>query len=230
MISRTLVQPVLLAAAALALMLAGEACSAQPMTDRDFTLLTFPTADGGEIEGALFSKSAGRVVILFHGQVFNKESWFEFARILNAAGVDAFCVDFRGYGRSSAPSARDFPADVRGAIEAMRARGYRKIGLLGGSLGGAAILGALGPETPPEVDRVAILAGFGPGIASPTVDKLFVAAEGDPAFDRLREAFEKSTEPRRLEILEGNLHAQHLFKGDQAARLTAILKDFFTRP
>src|SRR5690606_30484448 len=97
-------------------------------------------------------------------------------------------------------------------------------------LGGAAILTALGPGIPAEVDRVAILAGFGPGLASDSVDKLFIVAEGDPVFDRLREAFEKSSEPGRLEILDGDLHAQHLFKGDQAARLTQILKDFFAQP
>ena len=66
--------------------------------DAKFTEVNFKTSDNGNIYGSLFGKGE-KGVILAHGKVFNKESWYEFAEVLTENGFQALSFDFRGYGK-----------------------------------------------------------------------------------------------------------------------------------
>ncbi len=59
-------------------------------------------------------------------------------------------------------------------------------------------------------------------------DKLFIVSEGDRLSDSVRSQFQKAPEPKRLEILKGSAHAQHIFKTDQAEKLEKLIVDFLT--
>lgn len=188
---------------------------------------TYPTQDGGAIEGAYFAADGERVVLLCHGSVFNKESWYPLARQLHASGIASFAIDFRGYGNSKAPDRVRLDLDVTGAVDWLKSRGFRKIGIVGGSMGGMAVLTALASATSPEVDRVAILSAHGSPLASDRLQKLFVVSKDESSFDRIRQTWEKSALPRHFKVFPGSAHAQHLFAGPDGPELTALLIQFF---
>jgi dienelactone hydrolase len=192
-----------------------------------FRIETFRTSDGGLIEGAFYSGHHDRVVLLCHGRVFNKESWDAFARSLQKVGIDAFAIDFRGYGNSTGPDPNALDRDVAGAIDHLIAKGYQRIGVIGASMGGQAMLTALANESPPEVDRVVVLAAVGPGLRSEKIDKLFIVARRDPVHARVLETFAESVSPKHVEIFNGDAHAQHLFKSGKRRSFNETLLRFF---
>ena len=66
-----------------------------------YELLNFGTEDGGKIEASFFTAGNTRAVILAHGAIFNKESWYFLAEAFQRKGVSALSIDFRGYGNST---------------------------------------------------------------------------------------------------------------------------------
>lgn len=227
--SGSLVQPALVLAILLAMTVAGLVRHGGTDVDPAFQIETFRTSDDGLIEGALYSGPHESVVILCHGQVFDKESWSELALNFQKAGIDAFAIDFRGYGNSRGPTPGALDLDVLGAVEHLAGRGYDSIGVLGGSMGGRAVLEALARPSAAGVDRVAILAATGPGITSETIDKLFVVSRRDPLYNGVIETFEGSQDPKELKVIEGSAHAQHIFGGPHRGELTDVLIAFFKR-
>ncbi|HCR28721.1 MAG TPA: hypothetical protein DIV79_01725 [Opitutae bacterium] len=59
-------------------------------------------------------------------------------------------------------------------------------------------------------------------------NKLFVVSEGDYFAKSTREQFEKAPGSKRLEILPGDAHAQHIFKTNQGDVLTKLIMDFLS--
>ncbi len=227
--SRSIVQILLLIAVVVGLTLLGLMRDGRDEKEVPFRLETFRTRDGGLIEGALYSGHHRRVVLLCHGQVFNKESWHGFALALQHQGIDAFAIDFRGHGNSTGPSIKAKDQDVTGAIDHLVSKGYANIGIVGASIGGNATLEALSNNPPSQVDRVAILAASGPGLRSESIDKLFLVAKEDPIHERVLETYANSTPPRNLEVFDGKAHAQHLFRGHNHDLLEQTLIRFFKR-
>lgn len=189
----------------------------------------FRTADGGTIEGSLFPAGKTLAVVMAHGAVFNKESWYPQARRLQQAGVTALPFDFRGYGKSTAPDDAHLYQDVLGAVAFLEHEGYQHIALVGGSMGGAAVLKALaeGAGDDPQVTRAMLLApAGGEPVASTRIHKLFVVSEGDGLRSTVQSLYERSADPKRLEILPGSAHAQHIFGGPEAGHLTDLMLQF----
>ena len=57
---------------------------------------------------------------------------------------------------------------------------------------------------------------------------LFVVSEGERLRDSVRRDFESAPDPKRLEVLPGDAHAQQVFKTDQGERLTRLIVEFLT--
>ncbi|MGA7802116.1 MAG: alpha/beta fold hydrolase [Gammaproteobacteria bacterium] len=187
----------------------------------------FRTADGGTIDGTLFPAGKALAVVLAHGAVFDKESWYPQARRLQQSGVTALPFDFRGYGNSSAPDNGHLYQDVLGAVAYLEQQGYAHIALVGGSMGGAAVLDALARRDDPHITRVLLLApAGGQPVAGSHIDKLFIVSAGDGLRSTVQSLYDRSDEPKQLEILPGSAHAQHIFAGPEAARLTDVLLHF----
>jgi len=78
-----------------------------------------------------------------------------------AAGAKVVLVDFCGYGASTCPAGSpwesDYVAQVTAVVSGVRAKGARRITLVGASLGGTVALGAAGPT---RADAVVDLSGF----------------------------------------------------------------------
>ena len=52
---------------------------------------------------------------------------------------------------------------------------------------------------------------------------IYIAARHEPGIDTIRRQYELAPEPKRLELLDGSAHAQHVFKTEQADRLTELI-------
>jgi len=187
--------------------------------------VSFPTGDGGEIHGLLYGSGA-HCVILAHGRVFNKESWALLAPRLAEAGLQVLAIDFRGYGLSKPGSEREklYP-DVVGAMSYLKAEGETQISLVGASMGGGVAARVAVQVEPGEIDRLILLAPA----PIPKADQihanriLYITTEGDPSVDGTRSQYELAPEPKSLEILPGDAHAQHIFNTEQAEALIELI-------
>lgn len=185
--------------------------------------ITYPTADGGTIHGLLYGRGE-HAVLLAHGRIFNKESWAPLAEDLVRAGHRVLAIDFRGYGKSVAGSdARALDQDVLDGIRYLhREQGATRVSVLGGSMGGGASARAATRAEPGEISSLILLSAA--PINHPErlhADRiLFIASEGEAIAPQVRGQYDRAPEPKELVLLPGGAHAQHIFKTDQAGRLT----------
>jgi pimeloyl-ACP methyl ester carboxylesterase len=195
-----------------------------------YELISFGTEDGGKIEASFFSagdnKANSKAVIFAHGAIFNKESWYFLAEEFQRKGVSALSIDFRGYGNSTAGTTGEKMYDVLGAISYLKKRGVTDINVVGGSMGGVAVLLTLSNNSIPIQKAVLLAPAGGPAIDSNSTDKLFVVSENEGMFNRVMAVFESSAEPKRIKIYPGNTHAQHLFKTDVRDDLIEMIINF----
>lgn len=190
--------------------------------------VSFPTRDGGQIRAHRYGDGP-HAVVLAHGRVFDKESWQALASQLDLQGLRVLALDFRGYGRST-PGTEEGALwlDVVGAADYLRQQGAQRVFALGASMGGGAVARASVESPEGTFDKVILLA------AAPIEDPdrmragslLFVVSREERLLPRVRQQFELAPEPKRLEILEGSAHAQHVFGTDQAEALTQLIIDF----
>ena len=198
-------------------------------TQDAFKLITFKTQDGGTIEASQFEGGKDMAVVFAHGAVFNKESWYFLCKKLQSKNVTSLSIDFRGYGKSKKGSTTNMAFDILGAIDYLTAKGFKNIVLVGGSMGGAAILNALELKTNDTIRKVVLLSPAGSnGLTSSSTEKLFIVSEDEGLFARVKSAFDNSTQPKQFKIYKGSHHAQHMFKSDYAEELTSFIIDFLT--
>jgi hypothetical protein len=177
------------------------------------------TEMGIENSAAYFDGKSSQVVIFVPGAVFNKESWFFLAERLQQLNVASLSLD----GKT--------PDDVLSSIKFLKDKGFNKITLVGGSMGGAAILDALERKTDESIKKVIVLAPSGGSpIKSEKIKKLFVVAKGDRLgiYPDVKRLYKDSSEPKQIVEFEGSEHAQHLFKSTQKEKLSNLIVDFIT--
>lgn len=189
------------------------------------TEISFPTSDGGEIHAHLYG-SGSHTVVLAHGKVFDKESWRSLAEKLTDQGLKVLALDFRGYGQSTAGSEPGrLDLDVLGAVAFMESKDADEISLIGASMGGWAVGNAATQSEPRRLHKVILLA---PAPIDTPEDMqadefVYIASTGEGGIDRIRSQFTRAPEPKRLELLPGSAHAQHIFKTDQAEALAELI-------
>ena len=120
----------------------------------------FRARDGALLDGV--SVGDGDVgVVLAHEYPSDLCPWLPFARTLAGSGYRALAFDFRGSGSSPArfgAEATKYDLDVEAAAAELRRRGAKKVFLVGGSLGGAAVMAA-SPAVDPQPAGVVSLSG-----------------------------------------------------------------------
>jgi pimeloyl-ACP methyl ester carboxylesterase len=238
---RRLLLLVLLASAALAATAgarterAGSTCVSGPD-------VTFRAADGTKLIGHVFG-SGRKAVIFGHQSQGSLCEWLSYARRLARLGYTAFAIDFRGHGLSqyrTGAAANRLPLDLAAAAKFVRARGHRKVFLVGASMGGIASLVA-GTTVKPAVDGVVSVSaparfmGMNAVATAPRlrVPVLYLATELDEAagYDFSRDAQEMhaatAAADKRLEILPGARHGIGLVGGSPRAK--ALIEAFLKR-
>ena len=199
-------------------------------SQENFKLITYPTEDGGTIEASLFEGKKDLVVIFAHGAVFNKESWYFLAEKLQAKGVASLSINFRGYGNSKTGTSNNLAFDILGAIDYLKDQGYKNISLVGGSMGGAAILNALEIKTNESLKKVVLLSpAGGHAITSNSIEKLIVVSKDEGLYAKVNAIFDASANPKATKIYLGSYHAQHMFKSNYAEELTDLIVGFLNQ-
>jgi len=194
--------------------------------------VTFPSSDGGTVEGDLYG-SGTRGVVLAHGAVFDKSSWDKFAESLSSEGLQVLAINFRDYGKSLPGSdPHGLYRDVLAAIRYLRENGIRSVSIVGASMGGSAAALAAVEAPAGEIDRLALLSPV--SIDHPERMKaqsfLFVTSQDECLMPQVKEEYEAISGPKKLEVLPGNAHAQHIFASNQGEKLTKLLVQFLTAP
>jgi len=158
--------------------------------------------------------------------VFDKESWAPLVPRLVEADLQVLAIDFRGYGLSKPGShGKNLYLDIIAAVSYLKERGATRVSVLGVRMGGGAAERAATFAGPGEIDHLILLAPA--AIPKPEQIQakriLYITTEGDPSVDRIRQQYEHAPEPKSLEILPGDAHAQHIFKTDQAEALVGLI-------
>jgi alpha-beta hydrolase superfamily lysophospholipase len=193
---------------------------------------TFRAADKTRLVGHAFGRGT-TAVVLAHQLRSNMCQWLAYARRLSSKGYRVLVFDFRnhgisqhvGYGRRS----WRYAADVAAATKFVRARGARKVFLVGASMGGTAVLAA-GANLVPAVDGVVSLSaplavsGADAEAAVPRlrVPVLYLAASEDAAggfAEHARALYEATASSEKtIEIVPGAAHGVSLVTSSGRAR------------
>ena len=130
-------------------------------------------------------------------------------------------IDFRGYGESRQGSEGNaLHLDVLAAIKYLKGSGVKRVSVVGGSMGGGAAARAAVEAKPGQIDRLILLAHS--PVSHPEKlkgKKLFIVSSGDGIRKSVEQQFAAAPEPKKLLILEGNAHAQHIFRAPEAKTL-----------
>lgn len=188
----------------------------------------FKTADGGSIVAHLY-KNGGHAVILAHGAIFDKESWQPLAEHLAKNGLTVLAIDFRGYGKSTAGKQKNaLHLDILGALAYLKENGVHTVSVLGASMGGGAAARASVNAQKGDIHKLILLSPV--PIQHPEELKadeiIYLGSKDEALAARIKTQFQKAPEPKRLKLLSGSAHAQHIFKTAQAEELTALITKF----
>jgi len=195
----------------------------------DFELVHFNTEDGANIEAALFPTNSRKIIIYAHGAVFNKESWYFLAEEFQKQNIAGLSIDFRGYGNSKSGKTNDKYHDILGAINYAKINGYNNINIIGGSMGGAAVLSAL-DQNDNNIAKVVLMApAGGPAIKSLEINKLFIVSKNEGMADSIVKIYKASANPKKLKEYSGSSHAQHLFNSEQANKVKSLIISFIVK-
>jgi pimeloyl-ACP methyl ester carboxylesterase len=204
------------------------------------TTISLSTQDGGVIFADLYGTS-DKAVVLAHGGRFNKESWAQQARTLQAAGFQVLAFDFRGFGKSHGPGGSDLYTaplhlDVLAAVRYLHQNGAKTVSVIGSSMGGSAAGDASINSQSGEIDRLVLL-GAAPNLPAEKLKSpiLYIVARDDanadgPRLPKIRQQYEKSPGPKELIVLDGSAHAQFLFQTDQSERVMREILRFLSAP
>jgi pimeloyl-ACP methyl ester carboxylesterase len=185
----------------------------------------FRSANGAELAGVLLGK--GQVGVVLAHQINNDLcQWLPYARVLAKRGYRVLAFDFEGSGASGpSPGSGDPPLDqdVAAAAELLRERGASRVVLVGGSLGGTAVVTAAAGVRPP-VAGVICLSGPSEFYAMDavraasrlTVPVLFMVGAQDRGFpENAREMYAATKVPdRKLVVVPGPYHGVVLLDPD----------------
>ena len=197
----------------------------------------FRASDGALLDGA--EVGDGDVgVVLAHESPSDLCPWLPFARTLAGHGYRALAFDFRGSGASpgqyGAKATRN-DLDVVAAASELRRLGAKKVFLVGGSFGGAAVLAAA-PEVDPRPAGVISLSGepqlenalqAAPKIEAPL---LILIARNDgysSVADNRRLVQAAGSSDKRLVVYPEDWHGWDLlYHAPYKARVNALVFDF----
>jgi pimeloyl-ACP methyl ester carboxylesterase len=188
--------------------------------------LRFHSGSGVEIGGVLLGQGRGGVV-LAHESPGDLCQWMFYARVLERRGFAVLPIDLNGFGSSppapGSPVRPHWDRDVAAAAGVLRARGVRRVVLVGASLGGTSVMAAAA-EIQPRVAGLVDLSG--PAESSGLdavaaagrlrVPALYEVAEDDAYLAEVRRVY-RATPPRlrKLIVVPGAGHGVGLLRADQ---------------
>jgi predicted alpha/beta hydrolase family esterase len=204
--------------AVVAMLTGGEAYSGEePKPVLKPEVVEIKTETGIKFSAAFFDGGKDKVVVFVPGAVFDKESWFFLAERLQRLNIASLSLDGK---------TRDA---VWAAVDLLKAKGFKHILLVGGSMGGSAVLDALEARTDESISGIILLAPAGGSpVKSPEINKLFIVSKEDRLgiYSSVKALYVHSSEPKKFVEFDGSEHAQHLFKSPHKEALSTLIADF----
>jgi uncharacterized protein len=208
------------------------------------TAVTFTTDDGVELSGRVFGPADSTSgVVLAHTLSGDQTKWYAFAERLANQGFRVLTFNFRGYcpggdgGCSGGTKDVDAaPADLRSAVDYLRANGVQRVGIGGASMGGTAAL-LVASADPTGIPAVVTLSApqvlYGLEV-SPEVLQTVTGAKlglGDPAgaasaADAMAAI---SPQPVREEIVTADEHGTALLTSTSGEQVQELMEQWFGR-
>ena len=192
----------------------------------NFKDVNFGSADGGVLYGSLFGLYPD-IVILAHGKVFNKESYYDLCDVLLKNKISSLTFDFRGYGNSKPGSAgpNAYGEDIIGAVKFAQGMDFVKnITLLGSSMGGAAVLNASKLYRPSEIKAVIALSPvYVEGVDFIDVPIHYIGTEGEQFAEGIKKMYAMTKSPKTINLFRGSAHAQNIFATEAKDELISLI-------
>lgn len=190
--------------------------------------VNFKTQDNATIY-AEYQQRGNHSVLLAHGAIFDKHSWGEFEQRLLKENYSVLAIDFRGYNKSTeGENPSDLYKDILAGVRFLsNKQKIDKITVLGASMGAIAASKAAVYAKDGEIDQLILLSP--PQVYKPEKLKgqvLFIASKEENLAKGLESSFNEVPSAKKLELVKGNAHAQHIFKTKQAGVLSGIIVDF----
>lgn len=191
------------------------------------TEVTFKTTDNATIH-ANYQAKGSHAVLLAHGAIFNKESWGAFEQRLLKENFSVLAIDFRGYNQSiQGENPQALYLDIVAGVNFLRdQKGIQHVTVLGASMGGAAAVKANVSDAK-GMDQLILLSPA--RISKPeqlSGQLLFITSKKEYVKERVVSAFDKASKPKKLLLIKGDAHAQHIFKTQESEQLTQGIIDF----
>jgi dienelactone hydrolase len=209
--------------------------------------VTFTTDDGVELAGRLFGPADSTSgVVLAHTLSGDQTKWYGFAERLANQGFRVLTFNFRGYcpggdgGCSGGTKDVDAaPADLRSAVEYLRADGVQRLGIAGASMGGTAAL-LVASADPTGIPAVVSLSApqvlYGLEVSQEVLQtvtgaKLYIAGLGDPsgAASAADAMAAMSPQPVREEIVTADEHGTALLASTSGEQVQELMEQWFGR-
>jgi pimeloyl-ACP methyl ester carboxylesterase len=190
--------------------------------------VNFKTQDNATIY-ANYQQRGNHAVLLAHGAIFDKHSWGEFEQRLLKENYSVLAIDFRGYNKSTVgENPSDLYKDILAGVHFLsNKQNIDKVTVLGASMGAIAASKADVHAKEGEIDQLVLLSP--PQVYKPEKLKgqvLLIASKEENLTKSLESSFKKVSSSKKLELIPGNAHAQHIFKTKQAGVLSDIIFDF----
>lgn len=214
----------------------------------DARAVGFRAGDGVGLRGRLFGHGRSAVVLAHMGNLPNNESdWYPLARRLAREGYLVLTYNRRAvctgekHTYDCSEGGNDFEhswQDVIGAVKLVEAQGARHVAVGGSSIGGTAVVyaattGKIHPAALISLAGVNHISSYSMGradIARIGGAKLFISGRDDPdgAADSARELSGWATAPKRLVLLDSDLHGTDMLDHRQrtARPLTNLMVRF----
>jgi pimeloyl-ACP methyl ester carboxylesterase len=190
--------------------------------------VSFATADGGEIFATYF-QSGPKAVVLAHGAIFNKESWQGLIENLLKNNISVLSIDFRGYGQSTAGKRpADKYEDILAGVHFLNKKPeISHVSVLGASMGGSAAAQASIHSKAGDIEHLVLLSPAAFSDPEKIKSKTFyIASKNETIINNVKNLFQKTPEPKKIHLLKGKAHAQHIFKTSQSEALTELIIHF----
>lgn len=186
-------------------------------TESMFQEVKIALAGSAQTRADYFSGKDQRAVIFAPGAMFSKESWHFLAKRFQELGISSVALN-----SGSTP-------DLSNGVSYLKAKGAKKIAIIGASAGGAGVLFTLQENPDPLVDTVVLLApAGGKPLQHETIRKLFIVAEDDmiSSSAEVYKLYKGSADPKIYKELKGSEHAQRLFEGPQKENVIQMILSF----
>jgi len=190
--------------------------------------VSFVTTDGGEIYANYFH-TGPKAVVLAHGAIFNKESWQGLIENLLKNNISVLSIDFRGYGQSTAGKRpADKYEDILAGVHFLNKKPeISHVSVLGASMGGSAAAQASIHSKAGDIKHLILLSPA--AFREPEKIKsntFYIASKNETIINNVKNLFQKTPEPKKIHLLKGKAHAQHIFKTSQSEALTELIIHF----